>query len=108
MNRFWMSWYCYDEDHRPLMYPPNEGILGWWCSGYGENNGKDAVTICAMVEAKTENEAWSAVLIDWPGIDKRFCEPQEKDEWRISNRFQLADWMIPRFKGNKKFKCSLL
>jgi len=98
-----MSWYCYDEDYRPLTYPPNEAILGWWCSGSGfHSKDKEYNTIVAMVDAKTENEAWSAVFQDWPGIDKRFCEPQVKDAWQLSNRFILADWMIPRLRGTQK------
>jgi hypothetical protein len=97
-----MSWYCFDEDHRPLTYPPNESILGWWCSGYGRKGGKECSTICGMVEAKTENEAWDAVLKDWPGIEHRFCEEQSPNECKLSDRFPLSDWMIPRFKGMKK------
>lgn len=33
-NRWWLSWVQTTEDVRPLTDPPNENILGWWCSGY--------------------------------------------------------------------------
>ena len=103
MKRFWMSWYCFDADHRPLTYPPNKEILGWWHTGDGLSGiDREYSIICSMVEAKNENEAWAAVLEDWPGVEKRFCEEQSKSEWRLSNRFVLSDWMIPRLKGTRK------
>ena len=97
MKRFWLSWIEPSEDYRPLTFPPNAAILGWWCSGYG-----DAAILCAAVEAKSEDAAWKAVAKDWPGTKrKRFCD--EKDaEWRPGDRFPLSEWMESRFEKGEQ------
>ena len=95
-KRFWISWVQPGDDYRPLTYPPNTGILGWWCSGYsGEGS-----TICAVVEAPNSSDAKAAILKDWPEAleldDWRFVEERAKD-WRPNDRFPLSEWMEPRF-----------
>jgi hypothetical protein len=93
MNLFWISWYQPTEDYRPLGYPPNAAILGWWCTGTRTSD--DASTICALVRAEDEAAAQSAVIIDWPeAIDWRFCELRH--DWQSSARFPLTDWMVER------------
>lgn len=91
--RFWLSWVQPTEDHRPLTYPPNEAIIGWWCSGYTP---EDHATICALVEAVDEEGAKLAVLKDWPEAGEwRFCE-QFGLSWQPNDRFPLSDWMQER------------
>jgi hypothetical protein len=94
--KYWLSWYEKKPDYRPLTYPPNEHILGWWCSGYGED---DDATICALVAAPSEQAAWNFVEVDWP------CYPKEREirfiglineDFRLSDRFQPSKWMIER------------
>lgn len=87
--RWWLSWYQPTEDHRPLTFPPNESILGWWCSGSGE----EGATLVALVAAPTERKAWAAVRQDWP--DKgghRFCKAVSAD-YRPGDRFPINGWM---------------
>lgn len=87
----WISWYQPTEDHRPLTYPPNAQVLGWWHTGSGEA-GK---TLVAIVEASTEEEAQAVVLKDWPEAERwRFCTDIESKE--MSDRFPLDDWMAER------------
>lgn len=94
MKRFWLSWWQPTGDHRPLTYPPNAGILGWWKSG--ERDDPYAASICALVAASTDDEAWKAVRIDWPeAIDFRFCEAVDAG-WRPTDRFPISPWMIER------------
>lgn len=93
MNRFWMSWYEPLEDYRPMTYPPNEAVLGWWCTGYNDRN---EPTLCALVQAETESLAWSAIEQDWPELIQRFCEPVASDYKITSDRFPVADWMRAR------------
>ena len=97
MKYFWMSWYQpFDEteDYKPLTYPPNTAILGWWCSGRTETG----ATICAWVKANCEEKAKEAIRQDWPEAeDWRFCDEKEKPT--NSSRFPVSDWMIERFKG---------
>jgi hypothetical protein len=95
MKRFWMSWNEPARDHRPLNYPPNPQILGWWCSGYGSD---DVAMLCAWVEATDEDTARAAILLDWPGNKSwRFGDEVGRD-WRPGNRFPLPDWSKDRVK----------
>jgi hypothetical protein len=87
----WISWHQPTEDHRPLTYPPNKAIMGWWCSGY---SGRDAI-ICALVDASDEPTAQAAVLKDWPEAERwRFCEA--RDNTNLGDRFPLKAWMLER------------
>jgi hypothetical protein len=93
----WISWWQPAGDYRPLSYPPNAAILGWWCTGSNERNGS---SICALVKADTEDAAKAAVSIDWPEAESwRFCEPRESA--KLSDRFPLGDWMVQRFDDAK-------
>lgn len=92
-SRFWVSWVQPTEDHRPLTYPPNESILGWWCTGYDSNENS---TLVALVAAENEHEVGEAVAKDWP----------EWEEWRwirkvgfdfvLSDRLPISNWMRSR------------
>lgn len=94
-KRYWCSWVCAESDYRPLTYPPNEKILGWWCSGYGD----DGSTLCAAIEGNNESEIIKSICIDWPEFDGnfRFIEEREIGCTPLSDRFPLSDWMKPRF-----------
>ena len=93
MKVYWLSWFQPTDDHRPIAFPPNKGILGWWCTG--EYDGGS--TLCAWVLATDEEFAKNLVKIDWPEVVKwRFIEEREKVTH--CDRFQLVPWMEPRFK----------
>jgi len=88
--QYWISWYQPTEDHRPLSFPPNENILGWWCTGHSEAG----ATLCAMVKALSEEEARFHVKVEWPEVEEwRFCE---ESDGKVGDRFPLSEWMIPR------------
>lgn len=92
-KRFWLSWWQPTEDHRPLTDPPNAQVLGWWCSGY-EDDGTP--TLCAYVQADSEELAYFYVSISWPEAKNwRFCEERAMD-WIPGDRFPLAPWMRER------------
>jgi len=94
---YWISWYQPTDDYRPLTYPPNEGVLGWWCSGETDN----AYTLCAWVQAANEVEAKNIIKLDWPEAERwRFCE--KKDSIEPSDRFPLEEWMEERFASASK------
>ncbi|MEI1732113.1 hypothetical protein V8P91_17185 [Acinetobacter baumannii] len=98
---YWCSWYQPTLDHRPLNYPPNEQIIGWWCSGYAmDDNGDFTIsTLCAWVKAKSEEDVIKAVNKDWPEITSldqfRFCE---EHPFVSNERFSIEsyDWMKQR------------
>jgi hypothetical protein len=91
---WWVSWYQPTEDARPLVYPPHEKILGWWNTGFRCED--DAHTLCALVQAETEEDAKAAIRLDWPEVTEwRFFEPSDG---KLSDRFPLnPKWMPERF-----------
>jgi hypothetical protein len=104
IQRFWMSWACASEDHRPLTYPPHDGIRGWWCSGY---DGDDNAMLCAVVDAANEGEAMKSVYREWPEseaytqeFDWRFIEHRDRD-WKPGDRFPPSEWMVERLAGEQ-------
>lgn len=93
IRRFWVSWVQPTEDYRPIQHPPNDSVLGWWCSGYN-NNGN--ATLVALIEADNEQSAEGVIKKDWPEWNEwRFIEERSND-WRPGDRFPLSDWMKPR------------
>ena len=94
MSRYWLSFLKPTQDYRPLAHPPNEQILGWWCSGY---DGNDNAIICALVSAPARSVAEQAVLKEWPDATWlwRFFDERPAD-WVPGDRFPLADWMRAR------------
>lgn len=95
MKYFWMRWYQPGEDYRPLSFPPNESILGWWCSGRRGDEDNTAILV-ALVKASDEAAAVKAVAVDWPEHQLDFC--QELEPYPLSDRFPIpADsWMAKR------------
>lgn len=86
-----ISWFQPTDDHRPLSFPPNENVLGWWKTGEGDRG----ATLVAIVKAESEEEAQQVILKDWPEVvDWRFCGDQEHT--RVTSRYPLQDWMIER------------
>lgn len=100
-TRFWLSWYQPTDDYRPLTDPPHPQVLGWWCSGFRCDD--EAATLCACVEAETDEEAKVYVRISWPeATEWRFCE-EKAGSFVPGDRFPLSAWMKKRFKkkGNQ-------
>lgn len=93
LQRFWLSWYQPTDDYRPLAFPPNEAILGWWCTGYECDS---RPIICALVQAESLEAAWLAVRRDWPEFTKRFQGDRASDYVIRNDRFPLSDWMRER------------
>lgn len=96
LKRFWISWSQPTEDDRPLTYPPNAAILGWWCSGYDADG---YATLCAFVQAKSEADAELQVLKDWPEAGPWRFNDERAWDWEPSDRFPLSDWMEERMKS---------
>ena len=100
-KRYWVSWWDSSDDVRPLTYPPNESVLGWWVSGQrGLDDGQKS--ICAMVSADSEEEAQEAIYKDWPKdsiVEWRFLTAKD-DGFELSDRFPIDpdSWMGERMK----------
>lgn len=93
--RFWVSWVCAEEDHRPV-FKPNKGdtlmaneprVLGWWCSGDSDGG----AVLCALMEVLLEGEAKAVVKKYWPEFNGewRFCEEREPG-WTPGSRFPMG------------------
>lgn len=86
--RFWLSWYDTRYGQWELHSP-------WWVSGERCDDG--AKTICAAVEADSEEDAKRKVLEahdEYPDdVEWRFCE-EKPDDWSpFCDRFNRAKWM---------------
>jgi hypothetical protein len=97
VKRFWLSWPQPTEDFRPLTDPPDERVVGWWCSGY---DSRDRATLCALVNATNLAEAKAAVRASWPEAPSKRAAWRIEDEhepaWLPGDRFPLSDWMLQR------------
>lgn len=89
MKRFWVSWYQPGEDWRPI-YPDGHGRPfdgRYWKSG--ERCSDDATTVCAVVDAESEDDAKDAIQVFWPEAGEwRFCEEKAMD-WTPGDRFPM-------------------
>lgn len=97
--RAWISWICTSTDRRPLTYPPNRQILGWWCTGYAPSGESMLV---ALVECGDVNDAATAIYADWPearlAVEEwgwRFAD-LKPDNYVPNDRFPLSEWMMDR------------
>lgn len=99
MSLYWVSWYQPTLDFRPLSFPPNNNILGWWKTG--ENTSNES-TLVAIVTSISSDDVREIVHIDWPEVTNwRFIE--KKSTLLLNDRFPLTNWMIERinnFNGN--------
>lgn len=96
--RFWVGWYGgADGDYRPIR--DDVATPAWACSG---ETGGGLFTLCAVVDAQSEDEAWEVVLSYWPEAQKRFCEERPPGWLPLAppgeeNRFQcIVDKMRAR------------
>lgn len=90
---YWIGFYTESYDYRPLTFPPNDAILGWWCTGFDSD---DNAMLCALVAS----EAWDAILKDWPEAKRRFVQKAYGTE--LSDRYVLQDWMKERIAKHSK------
>ena len=91
----WVSWVQKTEDYRPLHDPPNDDVIGWWCSGYDSN---DNAILVAFLNVNSDLMAVKAIRKDWPELEEwRFI--QDCDSEKPSDRFPLEGWSLKRFEA---------
>ena len=91
--RWWISWYQPPDlkagwDYRASKWPHDAALLGSWESGFTDTH----MTVCALIEAKTEDDARRLVKDHWPefpGGGERFCEEQVPG-WTPGDRFPMS------------------
>lgn len=92
-TRWWMSFI--GDATRGVLWPPPEGMLGSWCTGWDSD---DKPVIVCWTQAPTEEAARAIAAQSFPesaGREFRFCGVVEHD-WRPNDRFPLSDWMEER------------
>lgn len=90
----WISWYQPTKDHRPLIFPPNDKIMGWWCTG---KRADGASTMVAFVVAETYETAQEIICKDWPEAVDNWRFHEHVTNKQLSDRFPLSPWMEERF-----------
>lgn len=78
---FWISWYepiDESQDSRPLKWPL-PATIDYWVSGW--RGDMSAATLCAVVDAASEDEAKKLIGEYWKPAEWRFCNPNELG-WR--------------------------
>lgn len=78
MARYWVSWYSGYYISEGCTKPPFQ----IWESGYRERNDdtmKTDLTLCAVIDANSEDEIWQVIERHFPDYEYRFCEPRELD-----------------------------
>jgi hypothetical protein len=97
---WWVSWEEVDshDDPRPLHDPPNEAVLGWWCSGFRGDG--SAAMMCALIAAPSSAALETAIAKDWPAKKARVWRFQNEvaHDFVLSDRFQPKEWMRKRMK----------
>ena len=85
--RFWISWWGgKDDDCRPLR--DDESTPAWACSG--QRVPEPCFSICAVIDAESEEKAWEIVLEYWPEAVERFCNEKPGD-WLPGDRFRCIE-----------------
>ena len=79
MNRFWISWNEPGDDPRPLTVPSPD----WWCTGWGDGY----ATVCAIIDAESEEGAKARVQEQWEPSSWRFCNEVEANWTPPADRF---------------------
>lgn len=101
--RYWVSWYSGNYEDEGCTKPP----FTFWISGYSfreknglsdeqyefsmtiedeneyynyiDTHGRDDCTICALIDANSEDEIWPVVAKHFPDYRVRFCELRSDD-----------------------------
>lgn len=99
MKRYWVSWISGYYEDEGCTAPPYQV----WISGQmdrrsglpkkfkGKNGGeKDDCTICAVIDANSEDEIWDSVHKHFPDYEERFINEVEPD-YEPGDRFPGFD-----------------
>jgi hypothetical protein len=86
--KFWVSWWSGYYEDEGCTAPSFQIFI----SGYrdrGTDDGRDECSICAWVQAESEEAVIAVIAEHFPDYEMRFCSPVE-DEWKPNNRFPGA------------------
>lgn len=91
-NRYWVSWWSgyYDDEGC------TEPLFQIWISGQRNrvkdgkiDNKRNECSICAVIDAESEDEIWEVVKKHFPDMEERFCELRDFDyDPSVGGRFR--------------------
>lgn len=85
-TRCWIGWQQPGDDYRPLMVPPRETVVGYWCSGGSETHH----SMCAVVNADSPEHARAIVEVYWPDAGRERFADMKPAAWTPGDRFPMA------------------
>ncbi len=93
LKRFWVRFWTSADDYRPLIFPPIEGILGWWCSGTRDRDVEESCII-VWIESENQDTATQTILKHWPEFldDDNASFQTVPLDWKPSDRFAVSEW----------------
>lgn len=85
MFRYWVSWWTGYYADEGCTKPP----FTVWTSGERDQrkDGRDEVSLCAVLDAPNEVSVWAAVKHYFPDVEQRFCEIRPSD-FKPGDRFR--------------------
>lgn len=92
LNRYWVSWWSGYYESEGCKKPPFQV----WISGSRDRaDGKDEVSLCAVIDAASPNQIEKAIKRYFPDCQMRFCDLQGPD-------FQPQEGRFPGFEGRTR------
>jgi len=92
--RYWVSWYSGYYADEGCTKPPFKVWISGQCdrrSGFPQvdedGNPKDDCTICAVIDAESEEKVWEVVKKHFPDYLERFIKEKEPDYQPRADRF---------------------
>ena len=83
MNRYWVSWWSGYYEDEGCTKPPFQ----IWISGQRDRDeNRDECSLCAVIDARSEDDIWAYINKHFPDYEKRFCNIKETD-YIPGNRF---------------------
>lgn len=72
--RFWVSWYTAEEDPENLPFDA-------WVTGerVNEDFSTHSVSMCAVIDAESQQAAYDLARQYYPDLEERFCTPKADD-----------------------------
>ena len=89
MKRYWVSWWSGNYESEGCKNPP----FKVWVSGSRDRKGdgdKDDLSMCAVIDAPSEQVIKAALKKYYPDMEDRFCERVAGD-WAPTDRFPGFD-----------------
>lgn len=92
-RRYWVSWWepAFGGDSRPLYVPTPDAVPCFWSTGERTSpTGMVQHSVCAVVQADSQTEAFFTILRYWYLGELRFIEEKSADWMPESSRFPMA------------------